>query len=461
MVVYSPTYPTAHSPGTAVPQGWICEPRRGPEEAVVRLWQNADRLATGLVTQDGRRLKVLYPGRRSSSAGPDFRDCVLSTESGDIVVGDVEVHVNAGGWRAHGHHVDANYNGVVLHVVLAPSGRSTTTLESRAEAPVAAIGSAQENETVDVEPRRRVDEDTSVSALCTKLDRAGDDRFRLKAGGYAMELESGDAEQVLYAGIMEALGYSANRRPFAALAASVPMARLCALREEPSVTRLLAIRAMLVSASGLMPSVSAEDAEKFRATLKGLPPMEKIGESWRTFRVRPSNHPLRRIEGAAVLIDRALDEGFLSIATRTARGRKHRSLINLFTAPPLIGESRAREIAVNVVLPFMYAWCGITRDRELRASSIEIFRKMPGLADNEITREMKRLLPSGVDTRGARRQQGLIHLYKHMRGTLSESHPRRADGGRHSPSPQPSPTNGRGGLHRRESGSDTVILSGA
>ena len=48
---------------------------------------------------------------------------------------------------------------------------------------------------------------------------------------------------------------------------------------------------------------------------------------------------------------------------------------------------------------------------------MEIYRRMPGLADNEITREMKRLLPPGVDTRGARRQQGLIHLYKHMRAT--------------------------------------------
>ena len=413
MVVCSPTYPTAYLPGTAVPQGWICEPRRGPEEAVVRLWQNADRLASGLVTQDGRRLKVLYPGRRSSSAGPDFRDCVLSTDSGDIVVGDVEVHVNAGGWRAHGHHVDSNYNGVVLHVVLAPSGGSTTTLESRAEAPVAAIGVVPQKE--DVEPRRRVDEDTSVSALQGKLDRAGDERFRSKAGGYAMELESGDVEQVLYAGIMEALGYSVNRRPFAALAASVPMVRLRDLRDEPGETRLLAIRAMLVSAAGLMSLVSPEDEKRFRGVLKDLPKVAQIAEPWRTFRVRPSNHPLRRIEGTAVLIDRALDEGFLSIATRTARGRKHRSLINLFTAPPFIGESRAREITVNVVLPFLYAWGGVARDRELSSACKEIFQRMPGLADNEITREMKRLLPSGVDTRGARRQQGLIHLYKHMR----------------------------------------------
>ncbi len=385
---------------------------------MVRLWQNADRLASGLVTQDGRRLKVLYPGRRSGSAGPDFRDCVLSTDSGDIVVGDVEVHVSAGGWRAHGHHVDSNYNGVVLHVVLAPSGRPTTTLESRAEAPVAAIGIVPQNE--EKEPRPDTDAEPPLSTLYKiheKLDRAGDERFRAKADGYAMELASGDAEQALYAGIMEALGYSANRRPFAALAASVPMTRLRDVRDEPSVTRLLAIRALLVSASGLMSSVSPEDAERFRAALVGLPPLKKIAEPWKIFRVRPSNHPLRRIEGAAMLIDRALDEGLVSVLARSVREGTHRPVIDRLSAPPFIGEGRAREIAVNVALPFMYAWGGIARDRELRTASMEVFRKMPGLADNEITREMKRLLPPGVDTRGARRQQGLIHLYKHMRAT--------------------------------------------
>ncbi len=411
--VYSPT----DRRGTFLSPGMVGEPRRGPEEAVVRLWQNADRLASGLVTQDGRRLKVLYPGRRSSSAGPDFRDCVLSTESGDIIVGDVEVHVTEGGWSAHGHHVDSNYNGVVLHVVLRPNGRATTTLESRAEAPVAAIGLASRHVEAEAEPKRNAEAELTVSTLQARVDRAGDDRFRSKADGYRMELEAGVAEQVLYAGIMDALGYSANRRPFVALAHRVPIARLRALRSEPHATRLLAIQAMLVSASGLMSSASQADEESFRAVLKGLPAVEKIDEPWKVFRVRPTNHPLRRIEGAAVLIDRALDEGLVSVLARTVRRGTHRPVIDLLSVPPFIGESRAREIAVNVVLPFMYTWGGLTRDRELRALSMELFRKMPGLADNEITREMKRLLPSGVETRGARRQQGLIHLYRHTRGT--------------------------------------------
>ncbi len=414
MAVLSPAY--LEWPG--IRDGRIEEPRRGPEEAVAELWQNADRLASGLVTQDGRRLKVLYPGRRNGSAGPDFRDCVLSTESGDIVVGDVEVHVTERGWSAHGHHVDSNYNGVVLHVVLAPSSSgTTTTLESRAEAPVAAIGVPSRQEGSEAERISQSDGNVSPSTIHKKLDRAGDDRFRSKADGYAMEIEAVDAEEVLYAGIMEALGYSANRRPFAALAARVPMAGLRALRDEPPGTRLLAIRAMLLSAAGLMGSVGPEDAERFRGVLASLPKVNRIDEPWKTSRVRPVNHPVRRIEGAAVLVERALDEGLMPALAGAARRGTHRQVIDRLTAAPYIGEGRARDIAVNIVLPFLYAWGGLTRDRELRSAGLETFRRMPGLAENEITREMKRLLPSEVDTRGARRQQGLIHLYKHMRGT--------------------------------------------
>ena len=413
MAALSPTYQGERVLRT----GLICEPRRGPEEAVVRLWQNADRLASGLVTRDGRRLDVLYPGRRSGTAGPDFRDCVLSTDSGDIVVGDVEVHVTEGGWGAHGHDVDANYNGVVLHVVLAPTGRTRTTLESRAEAPVAAIGAVRHEVNTTAEPRHGVNGGIPASAISRKIDRAGDDRFRAKADGFALEIAAGDPEQVLYAGIMEALGYSANRRPFLALADHVPISRLYALRKEPGETRLQAIRATLISASGLMPSVSPAEGERFRSLLKVIPSFEKIAEPWQTSGVRPANHPLRRIEGAAVLVERSLDRGMLSALAGAVRESGHRPTIRWLTVPGLIGEGRAREIAVNVVLPFMYAWGGTTRERELRTASIETYRKMPGLADNEITREMKRLLPAGVEAKGARRHQGLMHLYRHMRET--------------------------------------------
>ena len=47
------------------------------ERAMASLWQKADTLSEGLVTEDGRRFKVKYPGRANARAGPDFHDAIL------------------------------------------------------------------------------------------------------------------------------------------------------------------------------------------------------------------------------------------------------------------------------------------------------------------------------------------------------------------------------------------------
>ena len=88
------------------------------ERAMDVLWQRSHTLAEGLVTEEGARLRVLYPGTANHRAGPDFRGAVIATESGERILGDVELHISAPDWYSHGHQDDAGYNGVVLHVVL-------------------------------------------------------------------------------------------------------------------------------------------------------------------------------------------------------------------------------------------------------------------------------------------------------------------------------------------------------
>ncbi len=78
------------------------------ERALLRLWSNACNLADGLVTEDGRRLRVIYLGRYSGRVGPDFRDSVLADEQGNLIRGDIEIHLDSTGWRQHGDHVGPN-----------------------------------------------------------------------------------------------------------------------------------------------------------------------------------------------------------------------------------------------------------------------------------------------------------------------------------------------------------------
>ena len=77
-------------------------------------------------------------------------------------------------------------------------------------------------------------------------------------------------------------------------------------------------------------------------------------------------------------------------------------------------------MVVNVVLPFMHSRAGTMPDWALRTRCVELFQGFPKLEENGLTREMRRLLDldsRGVEVVGARRQQGLIQLYKAMRGS--------------------------------------------
>ena len=385
------------------------------ESALAALWQRAHSLPDGLLTEDGRRFRVVYPGRPNGRAGPDFRDSVLATDDGRLVTGDVELHVEAPGWRSHGHDTDPGYNGVILHVVLRAKGSVSSRQQSRTRAPVASLEPV-------VDRLRQADasahlgavpwDGLSPRALEKLLDVAGDRRFLARSRGFARELEAGDADQVLYAALFEALGYAANRRPFRRLAENVPYATAAALRSEPAGTRLAAVRALLLTASGL-----AHDGETAgdAALVRRLPRTRRLSRSeWRLFRVRPSNHPVRRVEGAARLVDRFLDTGPTAYAQDAVEEAKPAALVRAISDPPLIGAGRARDMAVNVVLPFAHALAGARRDGEAAARRLEAYRSFPGLADNEITREMRRLVANrglAVSARGARRHQGLAHLY--------------------------------------------------
>ena len=402
------------------------------ERAMDLLWRRSHTLTEGLVTRGGERLRVVYPGTANHRSGPDFRGAVIATESGERIMGDVELHLNEPDWYRHGHHEDANYNGVVLHVVLSPRGRTATSQRSGTETPVASIaGLGEELSRGRKGPEYVLPgvESGDADSLKEALGQAGDERFSARRRGFEMALRSGDPDQTLYGALMESLGYASNRRPFLELARRVPFASLVALRDEPPSTRSLAIRSVLTVNSGLLSCVEPpEEAEELRrierafrrcgrrtwgqaGPYRGKPVFR---ERWDLFRLRPSNHPLRRIAGAAALVDRLLDSGPVRALEPAVREDTPRSLAKRLQVTGAVGAGRASDMVVNVPLPFFSAYAALRDSDELYERCRELYDVHPKLADNEATREMKRLLgpdASGAVT-GARAQQGLIHLYK-------------------------------------------------
>ncbi|MCH8063540.1 MAG: DUF2851 family protein [Chloroflexi bacterium] len=394
------------------------------EHALARLWLRTKVLSTGIVTEDGERLRVVYPGRSNPRAGPDFLDAVLTTESGEILRGDVELHLRAPDWYGHGHHVDSNYNGVILHVVLYTVGRIRTELPSRMSAPIASLAPvAKELAGLRIAHAYAVDDEPprEQSDIGDRLDAAGDGRFLSKSSGFALAVESSSPEEVLYQAMMEALGYASNRRPFRELARRVPLSTLAAFRHEPAATRYLAILALLGKTSGLLEAV--EEAARrtgLRRLSEKLPKTRPLSrDAWDLHRVRPTNHPAGRVVGAASIVDMYSDRGLLTGLEEDLRENGPRYVSKRLTVKPYVGTGRAGDIVVNVVLPFLHAYAGIRRDRDLGDLCLKGFRSFPRLGDNEILREMRKLLGLDPETvHNARRQQGLMQLYRStVRGT--------------------------------------------
>ena len=393
----------------------------GSESALAVLWQKAPALRHGLVTQDGQRLRVIYPGRPNHRAGPDFHDAIIANDADEVLRGDVELHLNAPDWYGHGHHEDANYNGVVLHVVLHPKRSTQSRQHSGLKAPIVSLGpvaAALDEATpplLNVLPKSTAPGEPTVGET---LDLAGDERFFGRSQGFTMDLDRQEPDEVIYAALMEALGYASNRAPFRELAERVPFRSMGWLRDEPRGTRAMAIRAMLLGVSGLLPSVQVTDGAlqltRLWRQLAAAKPMSAA--RWKLFRVRPANHPLQRIAGAAVLVDRYIETG-MATGLEDLSGLGARGLIERLAARPYVGNGRAADVAVNVVLPFLHAYGRHRLKQGMADAALTLYRSFPALSDNEITREMKRLLRPGaeaVEVTTARRQQGLIRLYKNM-----------------------------------------------
>ena len=424
-------------------------PRQPPplERALAQYWRDHGASLPPLQCDDGSRLRVVYPGRASSAAGPDFRDAVLQRESGEVVRGDVELHLRRRGWEAHGHHTDSGYNGVVLHVVL-HGGDTPITLASGRRVPTAALfprtlGTRGRREAPAPRPLPLAALPAAPSRLARTLDREGDARFFLKVRGFAQALRfpsgqalrqaqgergSVDPSDALYRGLMGGLGYGGNSAAMMRLAEGLPLRALeRSLRGVRREDRRAVLASTLLGASGL----SSRDASAGGQAVVAVVARPVVAsEEWKLFRVRPANHPSRRLEGMAALLDRAWDEGLASwAAALVAEGSVAAVRAGLAVAAngsggALIGADRASDLAVNVMLPFARAWGNLNRDTGLSTAALALYRAWPPLQENAITEEALRLLGvEGADgkelRRSARRQQGLIRVYRRRLGGVA------------------------------------------
>ncbi|MBN1151565.1 MAG: DUF2851 family protein, partial [Dehalococcoidia bacterium] len=203
-----------------------------------------------LQTMKGEMVRIVYPGIRAGSAGPDYKDAVVVFDGGELARGDVELHLRVTDWRRHGHDSDHAYDRVVLHVV-GDAGRAVVTrLASGEEVATAALSGRPLGREKTALPcqARAVD---SGAVLWEVLTQAGVARLLSRACSIAADVAAPEPCAALVHRTARALGYSANA------AAAERLGRMLTAR---AVVELLAQsdargrNALLLGMAGLLPS---------------------------------------------------------------------------------------------------------------------------------------------------------------------------------------------------------------
>lgn len=87
------------------------------ENLLQHIWQYKLYRPSNLISSIGEPIEVIHPGHPNNNSGPDFFNAKIKIDS-TLWAGNVEIHINASDWNKHQHHVNNNYNNVILHVVL-------------------------------------------------------------------------------------------------------------------------------------------------------------------------------------------------------------------------------------------------------------------------------------------------------------------------------------------------------
>jgi len=415
------------------------------EKRLSLVWQRL--LGIKLTTVEDKYLRVIYPGRINGDNGPDFRDAIIAMNESKLIKGDIEIHIKSSDWYSHSHHCDPEYNNVILHVVAQHNAGSATLTQNSKSVPVLCLSPELWHQSYLMPYHRlpcfQITKYKDKQALMKLLDIAGEERFKQKAALFRASLHQEEAGQVLFQGIMRALGYSKNTMPFEKLACRLPLNFIerTELRES-----LVLKQAWLLGTAALLPfqrlcrrhpkEREAQELEQIWQSIgKGTKTMSE--DDWHLSRIYPNNSPVRRIVALSYLLQRYCKEGLLAGMLQVVRDTPlmtgYRMLedgLIVFGSgywqehfdfdigaktrkSALLGHSKAAEIVVNVILPFAFAWGEITGESGLKEKANKFYNHYPKLAENEITLHMARqLCLEGVFDFTACHQQGLIHIFR-------------------------------------------------
>ena len=377
---------------------------------------------------NGLSISIEQPGLFHSDSGPDFRHARIRID-GVLWAGNVEMHLRSSDWFRHGHHKDAAYDSVILHVVW----KHDIDVPDKQGIPIQVL---ELNHLVSTQllDRWKILHSGMFAIPCAEigridvltmhnwLDRLVIERLEVRSDQIRklVTLCKQDWQEAFHVFLSRAMGMHVNSLPFELLARKVPFKLIVNHRHSR-----FQMEALLFGQSGLLPEESVEDYPnqlkeeyRFLASKYRLFPLE--GHLWKFLRMRPGNFPTIRIAQLA-----EMHQTYLLTPDRFCDFSKVSDMLQVFhcdlspywkthysfskessSRVKSLGSETARGLLINAVIPFIFEYASYRTDSKLRERCLEWMYDLQS-EKNHVVREWGRI---GIQPESAAGSQALLHL---------------------------------------------------
>ncbi len=394
------------------------------EELLYYIWQQKLFNHSALQSTAGESLTIVHPGLRNRDSGPDFTQAKVRVND-DLLVGNVEIHVQASDWQKHQHHKDKAYSNVILHVVYHNDLKKAAlpTLELKEKINAGFLNSykrlmASQSWIPCENQIKQVDSLFIKSGLHRLLIERMEQKTQEILERHALNKNSW--EETFYQTTARNFGLKINADVFERLAQSLPL-RIVAKHKNS----LPQIEALLFGQAGFLYKEYKEEYPNqlrkeylFLQKKYALQPLD--AHLWKFMRLRPPGFPTLRIAQFAKLLHQSAH-----LFSKILEQKNAKQMVELFEAEPsdywlthyrfdalsekkkkLPGKDFLHGLLINAIAPTLFLYGKSKGEALVQEKAISILEQMPAEKNNIISRWSR----VGVESNSAYESQALLQL---------------------------------------------------
>lgn len=341
------------------------------EQLLQYIWQNKLFNFLDLKTTDECAIQLLDVGKINTNGGPDFLNAKIKIDD-ILLIGNIELHVQASDWKLHRHTTDQKYNNVILHVVFINDWQhpSIPTLELNSRIPRLLLDKYESmRQSKQVLPCKHILSEIDTITLSKWKERLVIERLERKSNEilYTLSKNQNDWEQTCYQLLGRYFGSHINNDIFEKLTQRLDFKTI--LKHQ---NNLLQIETLLFGTAGFL---NKDFVDIYPRTLKqeyaflkhkyALQPLNEL--DWQFLRIRPISFPTIRLAWFAQIMQQMPffqkiieTKDFITLFANlqpSTYWETHYTFDKFSVCKPKpFGTSFQSILLINVVAPILYAY---------------------------------------------------------------------------------------------------------